>query len=221
MTQDRAPIRMIATLAFSLLAGLAGFGCATDGVAENPSPEASPETVGAPDQLPDSTLAQACTSTIAPSGLVCTSCGRGSQRTRECLPAQCTVTERGCLRCTDPKDRVAVDCHTDLADGLAGVLGVGPDDVFSFASCTLNWGAPAISGTSCHFPVAESCVVNEGEGIHSLSCTYRDGSSRTSTSDSSVPLADPLIGRPDDLPAPGACIDTPVSIRWTARGSRP
>jgi hypothetical protein len=65
---------------------------------------------------------------------------------------------------------------------------------------------PKATGTTCYYPGAESCVVDEEDGFHSLSCTYPDGSGSSIASDSTQALPDPLIGRPDDLPAPGACI---------------
>jgi hypothetical protein len=110
-----------------------------------------------------------------------------------------------CLRCTDPKGRVASDCSIDYARAPGGSI-TSSGDSFSFASCTFSWGTPKATGTTCYYPGADSCVIDEEEDFHSLSCTYPDGSGSSMATDPDQPLLDPLIGRPDDLPAPGECI---------------
>jgi hypothetical protein len=196
MSHDRALFKIVAVLAMSFITGL---GCASedanDAVAlestDNASDLAHPE--------------RACTSIVDESGLVCTTCGRGKDRTRECLPARCTPVDH-CLRCTDPKGRVADDCSIDYQTVSIGAFSTPPSGSFSLTSCTFNWGAAKATGTTCYYPGADTCAVNEDEAGHALSCTYPDGSSTSIASQIEAPLPDPLIGRPDDLPAPGECI---------------
>jgi len=114
-----------------------------------------------------------------------------------------------CLRCTDPKGRVATDCRVDYAALSAASLTIMPGDAdsWSLASCQFMWGIPNAAGTTCYYPGSDTCVTTDkGEDGACLSCRYPDGSA-SGICGAPGSLPDPMIGRPDDLPAPGSCVN--------------
>jgi hypothetical protein len=122
------------------------------------------------------------------------------------MAAQCFV-DNHCLRCTDPKGRIARDCSIDYGVFTGGGIGGPSNGEFNFASCSFEFGAPAASGTTCQYPGAETCEVTTGDSGRCMQCTYPDGSGSGICGDATNPLYDPLIDRPDDFPATGICVN--------------
>ena len=141
-----------------------------------------------------------CVSSIA-NGMLCSSCDGGPT---ECLPAECTVVDRGCLRCTDPKDRVKTDCSAYVeelgwaASGGGGQSGEG--------LCVTSSANPSRTAETCHYPGTQSCLVKDDPYWQCLECAYRDGLSTRDCMEPTDPAPDPFSGRPADLPAPGHCV---------------
>jgi hypothetical protein len=230
MFHDRRDRWLATTLVVAGLSLAAGAGCARDSDVTPPQtvrvrpPAALPPNVDPPSLMPPSTTRRAtaapttrddppgCTSFINGDSLVCTTCP--GDLAPECLAAECTVggpddTPSTCLRCADPKDRVAVDCSADFSKFAGGSLTTTPNDVFSFASCSFFYGNPMTSGTTCNYPGTSSCQLTvESPDFQCLSCGYRDGSSVgiCGDLDDEDPPFDPLADRPGDLPAPGTCV---------------
>jgi len=146
-----------------------------------------------------------CQSEISDAGLVCSTCDNRPGES-ECLPAQCGVSDH-CLRCVDPKGRVALDCSIDYEKVYTSgySYGGGLDGDSFFSVCSYMSGVPKVSGTTCHYPGLKTCVESGGEGWHCIECTYPDGSGSGSCTLVSEPLLDPLADRPAYLPAPGTC----------------
>ncbi|MEO7731212.1 MAG: hypothetical protein ABIY55_09590 [Kofleriaceae bacterium] len=137
--------------------------------------------------------ATSCHSEISETFRVCSTCD-GQPGPPECLPAQCTGTEDGCLRCVDPKDRSATDCTRDpIYSG-----GAGGDT--EFGSCSND------GGLTCNYAGLQTCVVNEYPDWHCLACDYRDSSGGGVCMSASEPIPDPFWDRPKNLPAPGRCV---------------
>jgi hypothetical protein len=151
-----------------------------------------------PDESP-----MTCQSYLANSGLVCSSC-KDRPGAMECLPAECTLIDR-CLRCADPKGRVAIDCSIDYPALFAQGRSAGFGTSTPMGSCSLISGVPRVSGMTCHYPGENSCVASQDGDWHCLSCEYPDRSSSRTCMDASTPLPDPLEIRPVNLPAPGTC----------------
>jgi hypothetical protein len=195
----RTASSVLATLAIYLLTA----GCATPGDPTDPTTDPP----GASSDRSDLSRERehGCTSKVNASGLVCTTCGEGRRAQTECMAAQCNVSDH-CMRCVDPKGRVARDCSIDFEKVRTGSFGGPPDNAFSFASCSFGFGAPAFSGTTCQYPGQDTCKLTDDEGGHCLTCTYSDGSGSGICGDAGDPFPDPQADRPDDLPRPGTCI---------------
>jgi hypothetical protein len=198
MKHDSAPRWLVAAFAISL--GI-GVGCGGDRPGADPNNESwvQPADPGAASQT------FGCTSTIGPTGLVCSTClDDAPGAAPECMAAECAVVD-SCLRCTDPKGRVGVDCSVDPAQVPQGSLTIQPSAFYSPPICTFNWGAAAYSGTTCHYPGTNTCVVSgTPEDWQCLACSYPDGSGTSICGGDDLP--DPLLGRAGDLPAPGTCV---------------
>jgi hypothetical protein len=190
MNQDLVRCGLVALVTVPLVLCLA----CTTGTEEEPAVH---ELAGHPER-------SSCTSYVDPSGLLCTRC---CDRL-ECVPAECGVSDR-CLRCTDPEGRTGEDCSVDYEEAYSASFGIAPSGGDTFALCELFYGVPFASGTTCHYPGTDSCVADEMDGWHCLTCSYRDGSGTSLCQDANVPLPDPLIGRPDDLPTAGSCVSEP------------
>jgi hypothetical protein len=213
MIQRSAFRRLTATFILSIVTSL---GCSTDAsepppadlTAEHPPMTISPPTASAISALAEAADARGCRSTINADGLVCSRCpGDAPGAAPECLAAACDVRDH-CLRCVDPKGRVGRDCSVDYGVfETAGASGSSNAE-FNFSICTFQWGVPLSSGTTCHYPGVNTCKVTDAGGDwHCLECSYADGSGSSVCADKSNPLYDPLIARPDDLPAPGFCVN--------------
>jgi len=208
MNHRSAPIRLIAVFVLALV------GCSTDASepSRDPSADGPGVTVPPPTALEtplesDEAAVRACTSRVNAAGLVCSRCpGDAPGAKPECLPAQCNVLDH-CLECTDPKGRVARDCSMDYELAPAGGIGGSPNAEFGFGSCHFLFGIPKASGTTCHYPGANSCEITVDGPIQCMTCTHPDGSSNGECLDAPDTLPDPLINRPDDLPAPGFCVN--------------
>jgi len=200
MTQHSARRSLTLVLALSLLTSV---GCATDGRVDDPSLEPTAVVPVVADPVRSSV--QDCTSTRDASGLVCSTCESDEPGAApECLAAQCFASDH-CLRCTDPKGRVATDCRVDYDQSPGASWTVMPGDTWSMASCTFSWGIPNAAATTCYYPGPDTCVTTtEAEDWQCLSCRYPDGSGSGICGGE---LPDPQIGRPDDLPAPGTCVN--------------
>ena len=195
MNDDLVRCGLVALVTVPLVLCLA---CTT---ATDAEPPAVQELAGRPERL----TSPSCTSYVDPSGLLCTSCGDEQNAILECVPAECGVFDH-CLRCTDPEDRTGEDCSIDYEEVWAASFGIAPSGGDTFALCELFYGVPAASGTTCHYPGTDSCVAEETDGWQCLTCSYRDGSGMGLCQDAGAPLPDPMIGRPDDLPAAGTCV---------------
>ena len=146
-----------------------------------------------------------CRSTLSGPGMLCSTCD-DQPGPAECLPAQCTPTIDGCLRCVDSKDRVAEDCSVDedAVFGFTEMWNTGVAD--ELGSCTERGETRfGVRTTACHYPGTQSCMAVEYPDRHCLYCSYRDGSAISDCMDARTPLPDPLADRPHDLPAPGEC----------------
>ena len=146
-----------------------------------------------------------CVSEIASSGLVCSTC-EDQPGPPECLPAECTSIEDNCLRCVDPKGRVAVDCSglRDSASYDNASLGMNNFNSY-FGVCNFGWGPTAPFEMTCHYPGPQSCIAREYPDWHCLDCLYRDSTGGSLCMDGSEALPDPMADRPHGLPAPGTC----------------
>ena len=212
MPNDRTATHTLAVLTFSLLSAIVlAAGCAThdraagitrqqEDTIPDPGdpPPPRPAPAPAPPPLPTT---PGCNSIVDASGLLCTTC---NDNAAECLPAQCSVVNH-CLRCTDPEGRTGEDCSIDYDLAPAASFGIAPGDTSNMASCTFVWGLGNATGTTCHYPGTSSCVVSSKDDWQCLTCSYPDGSGSGLCTGEDLP--DPLAGLPDDLPAPGTCVN--------------
>jgi hypothetical protein len=212
-------------VAMTSLAGLALGGCALDGGGEETGQPASldddrpvkgssdepaeeeEEGPSAPDDGGGShdpgECDDDCTSTLTEFGLVCTTCAEAGGAPPECLVGDCTVRD-GCLECTDPRGRVAVDCSIDHDSAPVASFTQGGGDTFNV--CNAIWGFPGGASGSCHYPGTASCTIEDGGGdVTCIECRYRDGSSTGLCGDRAT-FPDLMAGHPSDLPEPGACV---------------
>jgi len=201
MIRPLASLRLIAGVLTSLFAVL---GCGADRADDPRRSDSTAARSEARTVAEDVSPAGLCDSSLSADGLVCSRCA--DQPAAECLPAFCTV-ENHCLRCTDPKGRSAVDCSIDFEGTQKGGFSTYGSDV-SFAECGFTWGEPRTSGTTCEYPGGKTCQYVEGDGGYScLECRLPRGGGGLVCGTANDPLIDPLVGRPDDLPAPGFCIN--------------
>ena len=147
-----------------------------------------------------------CVSEVQDVGLLCTTCSQDGKSETTCSPAECDV-RNGCLECADPRGNTGTDCSLDYES--MNILGYGFGDSDSFSSCITHWGAPSGSTTSCHYPGIDSCTITEFPHAQArcIDCRHPNGSSNSTCVFDNDPLPEPLAGRPDDLPAPGTCVD--------------
>jgi hypothetical protein len=193
----------LACLAISLVAQLGGLGCTSDGRAEPPSLD--PQASVPPQHDPAASPGSGCTSVVDASGLVCSTCPDDSSSTPECLPAECNLIDH-CMRCTDPKGRTGVDCSIDYEEvRTGGELSIMPWNGWNLAGCNVLWGFGNLTGTTCRYPGPTSCSLRGDEAWHCLICKFPDGTGICSSG--SEPPPDPLANLPDDLPAPGGCVN--------------
>ena len=159
-----------------------------------------------PDDCGEECDEPSCTSAVDSFGLLCTTCTEEGTSSTECLPAECQTVD-GCLECTDPQDRTATDCSQDYEQiPMASISLVGDG---AFNPCSMVWGHPDASATTCRYPGVDSCVVTESpDGERCLRC---EEGPVVCVSDPDEPLPDPLAERPDDVPGPGACVHTEPS----------
>ena len=205
MTHHHAATRLVACLALSLVAELGGLGCTSDLSAE-PSPMESPVDVSEPHD-PVVSSGSGCTSVVDASGLVCSTCPDDNGSAPECLPAECNLIDH-CMRCTDPKGRTGVDCSIDYEEvKTGGELAIMPWYGWNLAGCNFLWGYGSLTGTTCRYPGPTSCSLRGDGALHCLICKFPDGTAVCNSSSSSEPLPDPLANLPDDLPAPGSCVN--------------
>jgi hypothetical protein len=191
--------RPTAALIFALVAGSA---CSVERTDELPRSEPDGSALTTPTEIGS---ASQCRSHINDSGLLCSRCpGDAPGAAPECLAATCQVDHRR-LVCTDPKGRVGVDSSVDYSKFVVDNYSASPNGTFNFATCTFLFGIPKSSGTTCFYPGANTCESSEADGSHCLTCSYPNGGSLQICGADDNPLYDPLIERPDDLPAPGFC----------------
>lgn len=192
--------RHTAVLLFALVAGSA---CSVERTEQLPRSEPDGAALTTPTELGS---ASQCKSHIDDSGLLCSRCpGDAPGAAPECLAATCQVDHKK-LVCTDPKGRIGVDSSIDYSKLEVDNYVDSPNGTFNFGNCTFLYGIPKTSGTTCFYPGANTCEVTENhDGTHCLTCSYPDGGSLQVCAAASDPLYDPLMERPDDLPAPGFC----------------
>ncbi len=133
-----------------------------------------------------------CVSEVNSFGILCSTC---PGRDRECIPADCTVQD-SCLRCEDPAGREATDCSIDYDEVPIVQATLIADGAFN--PCTMTWGDPTGSATTCRYPGFDDCVETDDEEGHCITC----GTVRVCAAGPDDPLPDPFAERPDDLPPP-------------------
>ena len=133
-----------------------------------------------------------CVSEVDSFGILCSTC---PGRDRECIPADCTVQD-SCLRCEDPAGREATDCSIDYDEVPIVQATLIADGAFN--PCTMTWGDPTGSATTCRYPGFDDCVETDDEEGHCITC----GTVRVCAAGPDDPLPDPFAERPDDLPPP-------------------
>jgi hypothetical protein len=148
------------------------------------------------EEVPDP---QDCDSEILEYGTLCSTCTDG---TYECLRAYCYPvgdSTGDCLECIDPRGRSALDCRLSY-DGYN--QGFGRSDAFS--SCITTYGDERGSQSACHYPGPDTCLFQEPCIDCALPTQF--GEIFACYQDYEVP-PDPLCTRPEDLPAPGVCVE--------------
>lgn len=148
-----------------------------------------------------------CVSEITGFGLLCTTCTpEGREPEITCSAAQCVVSNY-CLECTDPKGNTATDCSQNYEEMPAASSSIGGGDTFN--NCGVIYGMPTGTATTWHYPGLETCTVAATEDWYSIECRFPDGGGVGVTGDRepNAPLPNLFAGRPENLPAPGACVD--------------
>ena len=208
MMSHHALIRLTAGLVLSLVTG-----CSLYTGDDPPPPPAPSEPPVQPAPPPPSggmqPPAPGCTFSVDAPELVCTYCaGDQPGHPSACMAARCVI-DGLCLSCTDPRGNVARDCSMQYDAYANGSFAGSANARVNFATCAFTWGAPNAAGTTCNYPGPSTCKLTEVGGARCLSCDFPDGSHSGQCAAANVPLRDPLIDRPDDLPAPGRCVSDP------------
>lgn len=148
-----------------------------------------------------------CVSEVMGFGLLCTTCtAEGLPPETTCSPAQCGVSNY-CLACEDPRGNTGTDCSQNYEEMYSASSSIGGGDTFN--SCSVTWGIPSGAATTWHYPGLDTCTVSSSEDWYSIECRFPDGSGVGSSGvrEPNQPLPDLFAGRPENLPAPGACVD--------------
>jgi|GEM_PF-3150575 len=213
MSFHHALIRLTAGLVLSMVAGCSLYTGSDSPPAPPPSqppgpPPPPPPSYPPPDAMPPP--APGCRYQVEDPEVVCTYCGDAQPgHPSTCMAARCVVDDGFCLSCTDPAGHVARDCSMQYGPPGDGAFSSTSNGGVNFASCVFTWGTPNAAGTTCNYPGPSTCKVTQVGAQHCLQCEFADGTRSGKCFAAKVPLRDPLIDRPDDLPGPGRCVNDP------------
>lgn len=73
----------------------------------------------------------------------------------------------------------------------------------------MTWGIPTGSSSKWSYPGLDTCTVTATDEWYDIDCQYVDGGGVGSSGlrEPNEPLPDLFAGRPENLPAPGTCVD--------------